>query len=648
MLDAPNLLDQFSKNLLKDSVDIITFAESPAYCGLRLYPRQRTLLKILFLEDLDDYDKKVLKEWQAPGGEVTICPDLEYRMDYLKKNGYKHFRLIQLVGGRRSSKSMLAGLIIAYKVYQLVQLDNPGTHYGIEKNKDIYFSIVADSLDQAKAHQFGDAVNFLLECKPLRDQGLLGTPLAETMKVWTPYDKRRASNLAASGVRMERELATLQVKAFGTNSKTIRGSASIVMCFDEMAHLIGGESRMSDEELYKAAIPSLAQFGEDAMIIANSSPYTKTGKFYELYENALELDPPGTGLPVYPDHFMLQFPSWELYKDWEDEFPAALIQDPDNDVILAREELSDPASFKVEYRGQFDEVVDAFLRPEKVDDMFDPDKTREAIGRTLEIQPGASAYAVYKGHADPSSEDANFGIAIAHVEEIPNPETGAKEQHVIFDLIDAFYPDDFPNNEIDYLEVVPEIVRLVNNFRPFEFTFDQFNSVMPIQEINKSMRKMGIGDTMVYEKTFTAQNNLRRAKNFRTALNLGRVHAPHPSVKGGSIKNAIELVRNELKFLQMKNGKVVKQDIGPVRTKDIADCVMECVDALIGDSIMALSEEFTNSTMALGAHGGFSQNRFGNTEVFEEFGGWYHTTGRIPPTASYNPARGLRRGRRRY
>lgn len=61
-LEAPNLLDQFSAALVKDSVDIITFAEDPRYLGKKLYPRQRTLLKIIFLQDLDEYDLKVIKE----------------------------------------------------------------------------------------------------------------------------------------------------------------------------------------------------------------------------------------------------------------------------------------------------------------------------------------------------------------------------------------------------------------------------------------------------------------------------------------------------------------------------------------------------------------------------------------------------------
>jgi hypothetical protein len=93
-----------------------------------------------------------------------------------------------------------------------------------------------------------------------------------------------------------------------------------------------------------------------------------------LYEQAIELDPPEDGKPVYPDHFMLKFPSWALYKDWE-KFPGCpppQVFPPEEDPQLARDEQRDPDTFKVEYRAQFAEVENAFLRSEMVERMFDP------------------------------------------------------------------------------------------------------------------------------------------------------------------------------------------------------------------------------------------------------------------------------------
>jgi hypothetical protein len=633
MFDAPNLLDQFSSTLVKEKVDIIEFAESPDFLGRKLYPRQKTLLKILFLMDLDDYDRKVLKEWEADP-EIEICPKLDERIVYLKKNGYPHFRVVQLVGGRRSSKGFLTGLSIAYKAYLMTLHDDLHDEFNLPAGKEIFFSIVADSLDQAVEHQFSDAADAALDIKPLQKQRLLGKHLQQSLSTYTPGDLRRVANLRAAGVKVDKDMGSLVIKAHGTNSKTIRGSAALMFIFDEMAHLIAGGSRMSDEQLWKAAIPSVQQFREQGMIFANSSPWTKEGKFFALYEQALALDPPEVGKPEFPDQFMLRFPSWTLYEDWKKfDMPPPPAEPPEDSPIMAFEEKADPESFKVEYRAQFAEVIDAFLRPEMVDRMFDPIFNTETIGYAPEPTTNGILYLRYKGHGDPSSTGANFGIAIGHVESVKN-EHGLDEDHVIFDLINAFYPEDFDQNTIDWLQVVPEITHLINVYRPFEFTFDQFDSRMAIQQLIQNLHEKGIGETQVWEKTADAGKNRRRALNFRAALNLGRVHAPHPDTYRGGVKNPIELARQELIRLQEKSGRVDKPSIGPIKTKDIADCIMEVTDALIGDTLHQ-NQPGLEGAIALGGSAGWSPVS-GNTMQFPEFSSWMGK--RTPQTP--NPARG--------
>lgn len=630
-LEVPNLLDQFSSSLIVDKVSVIEFVESDKYLGRQLYPRQRTLLKIIFLEELDAYDKKVIKEWQDPDGEVKLVSRLEERMKFLRDNGYPHFSTIQLVGGRRSSKGFLTACCMAYKLYQLTQLESLHKHFNIPQGKEVEFSIVAASLDQAVARQFADAFDAIVDIKPLQKQKLIGKALAQSLSVNTPSDLRRTAALRAQGMRIEKDMASLIVQAHGTNSKTIRGAASMMFVFDEMAHLIGGESRMSDIELWTAAIPSVRQFRKDAMIFANSSPYTKTGKFYELYEQSNETDPKDDpkGKILYPDQFMIQFPSWELYKEWKQyKLPMPQVLHPKEDPQLQQEEQKDPDSFKVEYRAQFAEVVDAFLAPEMVDRMFDPKFNFNILKRELEPTRGAVGFMRYKGHGDPASVKANFGIAIGHVEPVENPDTGLLEEHVVLDVIDAFYPEDFKDKKypdqpgtIDWLQVVPTITHLINAFRPFEFTFDQFDSSMAIQQLSHSLKQMGIGDIQVFQKFATHQTNERRWKNFRAALNLGRVHAPHPDKFNPHARvNSIELAREEFKFLQEKNGRVDKQTIGPVQTKDIADCIAEVTDALIGDTLYSVHSALANSTIELGAQGGYS---LGNTSQFGELANFY-------------------------
>lgn len=652
-IEIPNLLEEFKSSLIKDNVDIITFAEDPKYLGRVLYPRQRTMLKIIFLQDLDDYDRKVIAEWEADS-EIEVCPKLEERIQYLKDNGHEHFRIVQLVGGRRSSKGFVTAIAIAYKVYRMTQIEDISKEYGIAKAKSIYFSIVGASLDEVKAHQFADARDAVIETRPLQAQRLLGQDLAETITVYTPDDRRRQAQLRASGMKADRDMGSLIIKAHGTNSRTIRGSAAMMFVFDEMAHLVAGESRMSDEDLWTAAIPSVNQFGRHGMIFANSSPWQKTGKFYEIYENALQLDPPEVGDPVFPDIFMMRYPSWTLYKDWETQpgCPPPQIDDPAIDPIIAREEKADPDSFAVEYRARFAEVINAFLRAEYVDRMFDPANHDEILGRELRPTVGAMSFLRYKGHGDPASVGANFGIAIGHIEDVEVADTDEHgdpvgsthtEQHVIFDFVDAFYPDDFPNGTIDWLTVIPEITTLINSYRPFEFSFDQFDSRMALQQLEQNMKELGIGETMLNLKHATNASNERRWKNFRAAMNLNRVHIPHPSTFNPmATRNSLELARNELKFLQEKSGKVDKQSVGPIQTKDIADCIAEVVDALIGDTI-GLGGNLT-ARPQFGAQGGWNMAQ-GNLHQFPELADIYE---RRKMNHAHMPERGRKTNQRYY
>jgi hypothetical protein len=99
---------------------IVEFAEHPSFCGKVLYPRQKTLLKIIFLEDLDDYDHHVIGEWLESskkfeqGGEVRIPLDIYDRIRINKENGRTHFREIIDVGGRRGGKGYIGGMIGGY------------------------------------------------------------------------------------------------------------------------------------------------------------------------------------------------------------------------------------------------------------------------------------------------------------------------------------------------------------------------------------------------------------------------------------------------------------------------------------------------------------------------------------------------------
>lgn len=135
--------------------------------GASLYPRQKTLLKIIFLEEenFTDYDRLVIEQWMEStrnGGEVVIPLDLYDRIRWCKAHGYRHFKEIIYCGGRRGGKGFIGGKIGEYKTAQMIALGNPQRFYEIDESKDIYLDILATQFSQAQGMLYNDIKDAIL------------------------------------------------------------------------------------------------------------------------------------------------------------------------------------------------------------------------------------------------------------------------------------------------------------------------------------------------------------------------------------------------------------------------------------------------------------------------------------------------------
>jgi hypothetical protein len=692
---AFDLLDQVESSLSITRVGIEEFAESDQFCDKPLFPRQKVLLKLIFLEELSGEEEDVLDYWIAGGrggGEIQISPNIRERVQYLRDRDFKHFREIDLVGGRRSSKGFCTGLAMARVMWDTLQLQDPGRYYGIDPDKDIYFSCVAGSESQAKEFQYADFSGTVESCKAF--EPYLSKSLETEFRVSTPEDIRRVAQRKARGVKLDKDMARLRGKALAANAGTLRGSATMAICIDEMAHMIVGEAKASADQVYNAATPALDQFRKDGIIFCNSSPYSKVGMFYDRFRHAMrEYFPalmPGERIDAEntngdPLSLTLRFPSWALFegydKDPQRRFRHAITVSPDwdidekkedgedryseedkSEIIKARTiEAGNPETYKVERRGMFAEVTDAYLNPGMVDRIFAGKPWRYDENGVLELRPfginrgeGATNLNKYKFHLDPSSTTAGFGFAIAHTERFED-QKGNLVPHVVFDLIKRWNPKDSPGQTIVWSVVINEIIELADLFRPVEITFDQFQSAEPIQTLKYALVERNIETISVYEKTATLEANWFRAENFKTAMNHGLIHAPADVM-------AIDPYGpdQELKFLQQKNTggrypRVDKQEVGPVQTKDMADCMMECVDYLIGNELQNLMRDrAVSAVMAPGAQGGFrigGSQQASISDLHPNLAGYYAGLGREGEQrkAGYNttPHRGVVGGGRR-
>lgn len=600
---------------------IVDFATSKSFCGKRLYPRQMTLLKLIYLEteSMTDYDMEVIGQWAEGFKNVNhptgVQPDIWDRIDYLKANGFTHFPHVQMVMGRRASKGIIGSILATERIAWLYSLGSWQQHFNQVPGQVAEITVVANSLTQAVTRQFRDIRNAVFACEYLRPH-IVGDKQTE-FYIRTPGDEQTIIENNLAGITSDREIATIYCKASSSVSTSGRGGTGLFNAYDEFAHMLAGTgSTKTGEEIYDAFQPSLDQFGHHAMTYCASSPFSKIGKFYDLYQQGrittdsynlregklkttsfieeaqsqdIDLDPDEISAAVAePTFLVVQLPSWDTYRDWERSreipilpgrtrtFPrwnSPVQYEPKEDGtpderVQYRRMRRNPDKFKVERGGQFATVQDAYLNEVMVDRMFEPPDWRPP----LEIQHQGKLSLSYRAHADPSRTNANFGFCIAHLEQAPPDEHGISWPHVIIDVLHVWKPEDFKDHTIDYVQVGEELDDYLRRFpSTTKMTYDQFNSAGLIAH-----QKRAFPNIRVLEKTFTLKENQDRCERFKSALNLEWVHAPRDTFADEG-QSLLEL---ELKFLQERNGRVDKQDIGPVQTKDLADCYDDQTEVL--------------------------------------------------------------------
>lgn len=614
---------------------IIDFATHPSFCGKRLYPRQRTLLRLMYLEidHMTDYDMDVIEHWRAGFSDKSspcgVQPDVWDRVHFLRSNGYRHFTHILACLGRRASKGMLGGILGAEKLAYMYSLDDWQAHYGLDPGIDGELTVIATSQSQAARRQFADIRRAVEGCKYLRPA--IASNKGTELTIRTPADVRRIADLRAAGVPIDREIASLRASAVSSSSSAGRGGSGFANFYDEFAHmLMGSGSVKSGEEIYEAYQPSLDQFGKDSLTYIPSSPYTQVGKFYELFRQGAvlghdggflsrrggdDLDPDDAPeVQADPEMLVVQVPSWELYTDWERSAQIQVVKTtrpdgssrfgppfkrpvqwpPDGDkpenLRMRLLERRNPEKFGVERRAKFANVMNAYLDPASVESMFDDPGWRPALSE----QDRGYLTRAYRVHCDPSKSGANFAMAIGHLEEAPPDEHGEVWPHVVFDWLHVWKPEDFPIDEsgkhrIDYVLIQKRIEEMLLRYPSTRrVTFDQWNSAGMISHLQHQFAPRII----IAEETATADSNRRRAERFKSALNLGWVHAYRDSLNGeeGS------LLETELKFLTEKNGRVDRQEFGPCTTKDLSDCVMTITADLLHNALDRWNQKLIGAT----------------------------------------------------
>lgn len=175
--------------------------------------------------------------------------------------------------------------------------------------------------------------------------------------------------------------------AFPCTARGIRGLPVSFLFLDELAHFVDdteGAGPQVAEHVFRAATPSVAQFGELGRIVCSSTPWGADGLFAELYRKATSGE---------LEHALAQHASSaEMNPTLSSEWLAQ------QRVILGEEE------FAAEYLADFTAGGSAYFEDTAID---------EAVSDRGEIAPETSGYRRFVAGLDPAFGGGDsFGLAI--------------------------------------------------------------------------------------------------------------------------------------------------------------------------------------------------------------------------------------------
>lgn len=580
------------------------------------YPCQMTLLKIFFLdlEHLNEFDKFVIREWKREtenGGEVRIPLDLYDRMKWCRRHGYKNFNTIVYCGGRRGGKGFIGGKMAAYVLARLLSYGNPQKHYGIDQAHSLHLDVLALSYSQAQGMLFSDVRDAVLSNDWLNQY--IYSASNNSLMLQTPYDKvREIEEIEKSRDRgrgkmgVTASMASIVVEPNGSTAPTIRGRASFMQAYDELAHGQVGDGKMSSDELFKAATPSTMQFGKDALIYEPSSPWSEVGIFYNQYSDAFATNPDGTA--ANPHMFAIRIPSWGPYRYWEYDGTkrSPIILPPSQSAEMRAKQRSNPESFDVEFYAHFAKTENAYMNASVIESLFEPYPKAGADRNYAKDRPEFGVR--YHAHADAGRSQDNFCFALGHVE---RGEDGM--DHAFVDVMKTWQPQDFPEDDkgvrrVDYTQVLRWLRETFRRFPCASFTMDQWNSAYILDSIKSDVMNGRCAANMgVDVDTHTAGQNFQRWEAFKTACYQGWVHIPRQVEYVYKTDSECCLVEEEMKYMIVKNGKTVTwPTTGAITHGDMVDAVSTIVARMLSEQL-GYQDDMSVSNVAGTAQGGYNR-----------------------------------------
>ncbi len=360
-----NLASSLNRRIKRNVVSILEFAEAPWGPQIELTPAQKFSVKLIYKIPLDDKEKTIRIWDRFKENLLYTLTETEYRKYLYEEAGRLNlshdeahmqgrFNTFIRCWGRRSGKSEITALDMAYGVYLLLEKYDPHEYYHMPPNTEIYIPVLATSQDSSK-RTFRKVRNMLASSGYFRSYCNKEDLQELFCKVFTPAQREAKA-----------QFPSIIIQAFPLSESAVRGPASFRTVCDEIGHWPHRGST-SDTEVLKAIEPSLATFKtnendpSDGAIFLISNAGIRSGAFFELSDQALR-DGDNSTVIFY------QASTQEL-----------------NPTRISSHELKDyfnrygDAAYRTEHLSEFVDSITQWLTTEELNNMFSTSRANNLV-----------------------------------------------------------------------------------------------------------------------------------------------------------------------------------------------------------------------------------------------------------------------------
>lgn len=524
---SDSLANTKSNSSVQKVLNIIEFAEHPQFLGIKLFPVQRFLLKLMFNIPLSDNisdDPIILRDKFNEIIEHTFTSEIEfmhflYREDRINRVDFLNISNVYLICGRRASKTTLTSVISTYTLYLVLSHQCPQDYFGILRSSEISVSICSNNKKNANKN--------MREIQTLVSNAPFFKPFITKNNI-----SHSGSEGAGLAFRTKHEIATghkigdIIVATFAANP-SVRGSNNLIAIMDEYAHFNDSEMSTKDKPLdkllWEALTPSTSGFLHPDGVKAGknivlTSPNGKKGEVWSKRQSSKES----------PSTMFINLPSW-----WMN--PKIASDD------LKNEFRDSEMSYRQEYGAEFISKSSSAIG--SIDKFYAQVDLR--IPNVIQNQKRRAKFFV--GIDQAFSGDA-FSVAVCHFE--PKWEREhldekyksfvTSENVIVFDYIGRMQSDGSAPLQVD--DVLDWVQKIVMTFPVTKGAYDQWSSEL----FGYVLAKKGIRGLGVLPATQIS--NDRIARTFKVCLSEGRIAFP----------NFEEFIEECMLLTEKLNGKLIK------------------------------------------------------------------------------------------